>query len=251
MAALPLTAKAHPSFNDGADEILYTPVCFHSAAVCLAQFAFISNTKRNAMNIPPDIIGYFTTTADNSPLDILRDRRPDAKLHAQEAFHALFTPDNPGNVSLTERFALGLFTTTLHQATDLAAFYAEGLKKTGASPALLAAVSDTAKDTIHTGPYGAYPTGPLSSEDRPGPVFSTLPGNASVLGPRLAAALQHTHMLVLHPRDANADAIQMLFDAGWNEDGIVTLSQLVTFLCYQIRLIHGLRVVAETMENSQ
>jgi uncharacterized protein YciW len=53
-------------------------------------------------------------------------------------------------------------------------------------------------------------------------------------------------MLVFHPRDADAAALQALLDAGWSTDGIVTLSQLVAFLAFQIRAVAGLRALAGT-----
>ena len=51
-------------------------------------------------------------------------------------------------------------------------------------------------------------------------------------------------MLVLHPRDAAAADLQALLDAGWSVEGIVTLSQLVAFVSYQVRVAAGLRVLA-------
>src|SRR5205085_2256000 len=63
------------------------------------------------------------------------------------------------------------------------------------------------------------------------------------LGARLAAALEHTHMLIFHPRDASPAHLQALIDAGWSTTGIVVISQLVAFLSYQIRVVTGLRVL--------
>jgi len=60
---------------------------------------------------------------------------------------------------------------------------------------------------------------------------------------RLAAALAHTHLLVYRPRDSSADALQTLLDAGWSTTGIVTLSQLVAFLNFQLRVVAGLTVL--------
>jgi uncharacterized protein YciW len=53
-------------------------------------------------------------------------------------------------------------------------------------------------------------------------------------------------MLVFHPRDADAASLQSLLDAGWSNTGIVTLSQLVAFLAFQIRTAAGLRTLAQT-----
>lgn len=51
-------------------------------------------------------------------------------------------------------------------------------------------------------------------------------------------------MLVFHPRDASPAHLQALLDAGWSNAGIVTISQLVAFLSFQIRTIAGLRILA-------
>ena len=40
--------------------------------------------------------------------------------------------------------------------------------------------------------------------------------------------------------------LQALLDAGWSNDDIVTLSQLVAFLAFQIRAAAGLRILAQT-----
>ena len=68
-----------------------------------------------------------------------------------------------------------------------------------------------------------------------------------MLGPRLAAAFDHLHMLVFHPRDAAPEALQELLDAGWSTIGIVTLSQIAAFLSFQIRVVAGLHVLAATL----
>ncbi len=69
-------------------------------------------------------------------------------------------------------------------------------------------------------------------------------GVAEALGIRLAAALAHAHLLVVRPREARPEALNSLVDAGWTPDAIVSLSQLVAFLTFQLRLAWGLRVLA-------
>jgi uncharacterized protein YciW len=56
-------------------------------------------------------------------------------------------------------------------------------------------------------------------------------------------ALEHAHLLVFHPRDADPAALQALLDGGWSTTDIVTLSQLVAFLTFQLRVIAGLRAL--------
>jgi CMD domain protein len=94
------------------------------------------------------------------------------------------------------------------------------------------------------GPYGRYPAGPLSREDAPGPSYHAGPEARRILGARLAAAFDHAHLLVFHPRDAAPARLQALLDAGWSTTDIVTLSQIIAFLSFQIRVAAGLRVLA-------
>jgi len=93
------------------------------------------------------------------------------------------------------------------------------------------------------GPYGRYPKGPLSVEDKPGAAHRIASPGREALGSRLVAAFEHAHMLVFHPRDSAPPCLQALLDAGWSTTGIVVISQLVAFLSYQIRVVAGLRVL--------
>jgi len=67
--------------------------------------------------------------------------------------------------------------------------------------------------------------------------------NRAVLGGALIG-LVHAHLLVFRPRDASSAALQALLNAGWSTDDIVTLSQLVAFLSFQIRVVTGLSALA-------
>lgn len=189
-----------------------------------------------------DVIDALAGVVPGSALDAIRARRPEARRHAQASYRALFAPEDPGDVPLAERCALGAFVAGLHEVPAIAAFYDERLARTeSALASALAAVVATARAQ---GPYGRYPAGPLSREDTPGPSFRVDAAARDALGPRLAAAFEHAHMLVLHPRDAAPAALEALLDAGWSTTGIVTLSQLVAFLTFQIRVVVGLRALA-------
>lgn len=191
-----------------------------------------------------DVIDRLAGLAPDSPLATIRDRKPVTRQQAQESYRALFAPAAAGDVSLQERFALAWFVAGLHAQDGVAAFYADDLRRCGASAALVTALAAEIIRGRGNGPYGAYPPGPLSVEDVAGPIYAVDSGNRAALGNRLTAALAHVHMLVLHPRDASAAALQALLDAGWSNGGIVTLSQLVAFLAFQIRTVAGLRALA-------
>jgi CMD domain protein len=191
-----------------------------------------------------DVIDRLAGLAAGSPLAMIRDRKPVTRQQAQESFRALFEADEAGDVTLRERFALARFVAGLHAQVEAEAFYAAGLARTGPSEAFVAALSGEIANGRTVGPYGAYPKGPLSVEDVAGPMYSVTKENRSVLGIRMSAAMEHVHLLVFHPRDASASGLQRLLDAGWSNAGIVTLSQLVAFLAFQLRAAAGLRTLA-------
>ncbi|HVY15552.1 MAG TPA: CMD domain protein [Rhodopila sp.] len=183
-----------------------------------------------------DAIDALAGLAPDSPLAAIRDRKPVTRDQAQASYRALFRPADETDVTRLERHAVAAFVAGLHADPDATAFYAAAL------PADLAAtIAAEAGKARTTGPYGAYPPGPLSREDVAGPVY-----RPADLDPRLGAALAHVHMLVFHPRDARPEHLQALLDAGWSNTGIVTLSQLTAFLAFQIRAAAGLRVLART-----
>ena len=182
-----------------------------------------------------DIIDTLAGLDPGSPLALIRDRKPITRQQAQASHGALFAPADPGDVPISDRYVIATFISGLHGDETARAFYAAHLPP---MPALSAEIERAQA----VGPYGAYPKGPLSPEDLPGPDYKV--AHADALGPRLSAALTHVHMLVFHPRDANAAALDRLLAAGWSTTGIVTLSQLVSFLAFQIRAAAGLRVLA-------
>ena len=191
-----------------------------------------------------DVIDTLVGIAPGSALDAIRARRPEARTHAQASYIALFAPKTVGDVSIPERFAVGSFVAGLHGAKEIHAFYAAGLAAAGAGMALREAVDAAIAEARGRGPYGSFPAGPLSREDTAGPVYRVGSDTRPGLGARLAAAVEHVHMLVLHPRDADRRALQALLDAGWSTTDIVTLSQITAFLSFQIRVVAGLRTLA-------
>lgn len=202
-------------------------------------------------------------------LEALRRRRPATREQLQASFDALFRPVSAEHVSHAERKLVAAFATALTAAGDsaasgasaagdsaasgdsaagdpasgdpTAAFYADRARE--ADPVRTAAVLAEAEAAATPGPFGAYRELGLHDESTDGPRYT--PGDAAtaVLGERLAAALAHTHLLVLRPREASGADLGRLLDAGWSPDGIVTLSQLVSFLSFQQRVISGLRVL--------
>jgi CMD domain protein len=184
-----------------------------------------------------DLIDHLLGITPGSPLAALRAQRPAARTHTEESHRVLFAPEAPGDVPIQERLAVAVYVAALHGADALLEHYAAALT-------LRDAVVAAAAETRATGPHGHFPAGPLSGEDSTAPAFALAPATAAALGPRLTAAFAHAHMLVFHPRDAAPEAFRPLLDAGWTTNGLVTLSQIIAFLSYQIRVVDGLRVLA-------
>ncbi len=190
-----------------------------------------------------DVIRLAGIAAD-SPLGQIRDERRQARDNAQASYRALFEPDDPGSVTPMERFAVALFVVGLHRQPAIEAFYRENLTALALARGFVEALdAEISRGQAH-GPYGSFPKGPLSAEDQTGPIHHVDAANRPALGARLPAALEHAHLLVFRPRDASPAALRSLLDAGWSTADIVTLSQLVAFLSFQIRTVAGLRVLA-------
>jgi CMD domain protein len=181
-----------------------------------------------------------------SALDQVRAERPAARENAEASYRALFAPESFAGVSAVERFAVAVFVVALHGdgAAAESGHYRSGLLGAGASAELAAAVPAAAEAGRATGPYGSYPPGPLSAEDAAGPVYAVPAHLSDTLGERLTAAFVHAHLLVFRPRDATPAALAALSSAGWTADDIVTLSQEVAFLTFQLRVASGLRTIA-------
>jgi CMD domain protein len=191
-----------------------------------------------------DVINHLLGTVPGSTADGLRSRRPVTKENAQKTWDALFAPGNTSDVTVAERFAVAAFVAALHGDQAIAGFYADKLHGVEKGPALRQTIAALGELAAGQGPYGRYPDGPLTPENKEGPTLVIPEADRAVLGDRLAAALGHAHLLVFHPRDASPAALQQLLSAGWSTTGVVTLSQLVSFLAFQIRVVAGLKVLA-------
>ncbi|SFP33172.1 CMD domain protein [Variovorax sp. 770b2] len=195
----------------------------------------------------PDVIDRLAGIAPGSHLDQIRAQREAARTNAQQSYLSLFAPAPPvfGNFEVADRFAVAAFVAALHGQPEVARFYADALGGQGARTGVAEAIAIETQRGAAQGPYGRYPAGPLSTEDAPGPSYAVGAAQRPVLGERLSAGLAHAHLLVFHPRDASPGALQALLDAGWTSTEVVTLSQLVAFLAFQIRVVIGLKALAQ------
>ena len=194
-----------------------------------------------------DAVDTVLGTTPGSAVDQLRRRRPVTRENTQASYLALFQPDELSDASLTERFAVAVFVAALHGNGEATAFYGQGLKEAGADDSLHTAVLDAAASGAALGPYGDYRETGLKGENRPGLRWNAPPAIGAAVGPRLSAALEHAHLLVFRPRESSPAALKALVEAEWSTTGIVTLSQLVAFLAYQLRVVSGLQLLAAAL----
>lgn len=167
-------------------------------------------------------------TLAETPVELaeLRRRRPEAVENAQRSFEALFEPTDASLVEalpVSTRYAVAAFIAGVSGATRAAAFYTDLLADEDES--LVAVVEDAVRAGVSAGPYvgGDFVT------------FGEGP---------LAAAFDFAHLLTFHPKDASPAAIGHLQNAGYTEDAIVSLGQLIAFVAFQLRVVHGVRVLA-------
>lgn len=193
-----------------------------------------------------DLIDDLVGIVPGSTLDALRAKRPVARSDAQATYDGLITtPADLDRATAAERAALGYWVAALSHADGLAEHYRALLDDAG--PEVRAAIDAALPGALTTGPYGAYPEGPLSVENEEGPHWIAPTALRDAIGSRLSAALEHAHLLTYRPRDASPDALQTLLDAGWSTDGVVTVSQLVAFTHFQLRVVAGLSVLKEAI----
>lgn len=192
----------------------------------------------------PDIIDTLAGIKPGSALDALRAKRLQARENAQKSYLSLFEPIDAGDFSPLERAAVAAFVTGLHGESPVAAFYRDKLAASAGGAALLEAIDAEIARGKTSGPYGSFPSGPLSIENTAGLIYRVSAASKSALGTRLVAALEHAHLLVFRPRDAASSDMKALLAAGWSNTGIVTFSQLVAFLSFQVRVVSGLRTLA-------
>ena len=194
-----------------------------------------------------DIIDLLAGIEPGSSLSGIRARRLQARENAQKSYAALFEPVDFGDVAAAERYAVAAFAAGVHDEPAAASFYLAKLAKVADRSELVEALKAEIERAKTEGPYGAFPAGPLSVEDKAGLIYRVAGDSQRVLGARLAAALEHAHLLVFRPRDASPAAMQALLEAGWSSTAIVTLSQLVAFLSFQVRVVAGLQTLGASL----
>ena len=163
-------------------------------------------------NVTDDLVDRLIGLAPGAKTYEVRHFREKVAAATQGSYDALFDPALPG-LSLAERLLVALYATRITPSPLLAAHYRARLTDAGATPADIA-VAESGK-----------------------------PSDAAT--PRLAAILEFTRKLIEKPVEGDEAALKTLPAAGVSTPAVVTLSQLVAFLSYQVRLVAGLEAMKE------
>jgi len=159
-----------------------------------------------------DVLNALLGVDEESPLARLRARRPEATNYTQASYEMLFSAPSATAVSGTERFATALRVAAVHAEPALVDHYAARLRATPHVSARLV-------DDVVTGPH------------------------ATGLPARLQAILAHADLLVIQPAAAEPEDLTALQAAGLSDAEIVTVSQIIAFVSYQIRVFVGLALL--------
>lgn len=163
-------------------------------------------------NVTDDLVDRLIGLAPGAKTYEVRHFREKVAAATQGSYDALFDPQLPG-LSLAERLLVALYATRITPSPLLAAHYRARLTDAGATPADIA-VAESGK-----------------------------PADAAT--PRLAAILEFTRKLIEKPVEGDEAALKTLPAAGVSTPAVVTLSQLIAFLSYQVRLVAGLQAMKD------
>ena len=156
-----------------------------------------------------DVIDTLLGIAPGSPIGKLRRERPDVVTHLQGSDDAIFSPADDGGLTRAERAA--------------AAFR----------------IAELLRDDVLVKHYRAR----LAALDPKGALLKTVDGHAELTDARWDAIVAHVDLVTRGPGMATRDDIDELMAAGLSSHAIVSLSQLISFVNFQARVLAGLRLL--------
>ena len=160
-----------------------------------------------------DIVDVAAGLSPLSPVVALRRQRAAFVRHTQGSYDALIIPADPAGVSLIERAAVALRVASIERDVALLAHYRARLDALGAGRGVVAAAGGE--------------------------------GGATDVPPRLVAILDHATVVTTAPGSASQARLDAMQDAGLAPRDIVTIAQVVAFVSYQVRVVAGLRAMAQ------
>lgn len=160
-----------------------------------------------------DMMNQLAGLSPTSAMAAVRALRPDVVRHSQGSYEALLAPPTVTGLTLIERAQVALRVARLADSAPLAAHYRQRLTELGASSESIAALEQ------HDG--------------------------VDALDQRTGAIMRHVDLLTHAPGQATPHALQHLQENGLSGPEIVTLSQLIAFLNFQVRVLPVLALLAQ------
>lgn len=160
-----------------------------------------------------DLMNHLAGLLPDSPLAGVRALRPDVVRHTQGSYEKLFIPADPTDLTAVERGLVALRIAALDANPTLLAHYRQQLAPLGVSPEQMAVVEQSDKRVA--------------------------------LDPRTTAIMRHVDLITRTPGAATPADLTALQAGGLSVTAIVTLSQLIAFLSFQVRTLTVLTLLAE------
>lgn len=174
----------------------------------------MSDAKASVVaNAAPDLLNDLAGIEAGSPAALLRARRAEISRFIQASYDALLEPVDEAGVSRSERGLIALRVAILERSAPLIEHYRAYVAQQHTPNEIVAAAE---KEKL-----------------------------AAPLSPRLVAVLEHVDRLTKEPRVATPEDLMGLKAQGLSDAAIVTISQLIAFLSFQVRALVGLQLLAE------
>lgn len=160
-----------------------------------------------------DMMNQLAGLSPTSAMAAVRALRPDVVRHSQGSYATLLAPPTATGLTLIERAQVALRVAVLTNSPTLVAHYRQQLTELGASSASIAALEQ--------------------------------PDTVGMLDQRTSAIMRHVDLLTHAPGQATPHDLQHLQENGLSGPEIVTLSQLIAFLSFQVRVLPVLSLLVE------
>jgi len=162
-----------------------------------------------------DVVNAILGVDDDSSIARLRNQKPDLVRELQDYYLSLFEPTAASAQALpvVDRALVAIRVASHKGSTAVSDWYRRLALGAGATAAQLDLAADMSRPV----------------ED----------------ATKLGAVLRHADLLTTRPDDAQKSDLQALKDTGFTPAGIVSLSQTIAFVSYQLRFVAGLRAFGD------
>ena len=162
-----------------------------------------------------DAINSILGAGDTGRIAELRNRKPHLAEELQTYYRSIFEPEPASAAAfpVVDRLLVAVRVASHTGSTAVAAWYAGLAANAGVSAATIDRVRDVATPWTDETPLGA--------------------------------AIRRADLVTTRPSATEPADVQTLKDAGLSPAGILSLSQTIAFVSYQLRLIAGLRALGE------